>query len=77
MVHTMGKGRGTMRVAVAYQRVCRELGGEVRVLTQAGYDDIKQAAGESLAIAVIKIRNGQVERVSGYAGQYGTVLPSR
>jgi len=76
LAHTMGRGRGTKGVAVAYQRVCGELGGEVRVLTQAGYDDIKQASGEALAIAVTKIRKGQVEIVSGYDGQYGTVLPA-
>ena len=63
-------------MAVAYQRVCGELGGEVRVLTQAGFDDIKEAGGEALAIAVTKIRKGQVEIVSGYDGQYGTVLPA-
>jgi PHP family Zn ribbon phosphoesterase len=46
------------------------------VLTQAGFDDIKEAGGEALAIAVTKIRKGQVEIVSGYDGQYGTVLPA-
>jgi len=76
LAHTMGRGRATKGVSLEYQRVCSELGGEVRVLTQAGYDDIKQAAGESLAIAVTKIRNGEVEITSGYDGQYGTVLPA-
>lgn len=77
LAHTMGKGRDTKGVAVAYQRVCGELGGEVRVLTQAEHDDIKEAGGEALAIAVTKIRKGQVEIISGYDGQYGTVLPAQ
>ena len=76
VAHTMGKGRAAKSVGLAYHRICGELGGEVRVLTQAGFDELERAGGEALAIAVTKVRDGQVEIVAGFDGQYGTVHPA-
>ena len=73
---TMGRGQKTKLVRRAYNRICSELGGEIQILTQAGLDDLKQVCGDDLAYAVIKIRTGQVELVSGFDGQYGTVRPA-
>ena len=72
----MGKGRAARSVGLAYHRICGELGGEIRVLTQIGYDDLERAGGEALAIAVTKVRDGQVEIAPGFDGQYGTVRPA-
>ena len=76
LAHTLGRGRATKSVGLAYRRICGELGGEVRVLTQAGFDDLERVGGEALAIAVTKVRDGQVRIVPGFDGQYGTVLPA-
>ncbi|MCH7841760.1 MAG: DNA helicase UvrD [Chloroflexi bacterium] len=76
LAQTMGKGRAARSVGLAYHRICGELGGEIRVLTQIGYDDLERAGGEALAIAVTKVRDGQVEIVPGFDGQYGTVRPA-
>ncbi|MCH8989559.1 MAG: DNA helicase UvrD [Chloroflexi bacterium] len=76
LAHTLGRGRATKSVSLAYHRICRELGGEVRVLTQAGFDDLERVGGEALAIAVTKVRAGQVQIVPGFDGQYGTVRPA-
>ena len=76
LAHTMGRGRATKSVGLAYRRICDELGGEVRVLTQAAFDDLERVGGQSLAIAVTKVREGQVRIVPGFDGQYGTVLPA-
>ncbi|MCH7736296.1 MAG: DNA helicase UvrD [Chloroflexi bacterium] len=76
LAHTMGKGRSAKSVGLAYHRVCAELGGEIKALTQAGYDDLERAGGEALAIAVTKVRDGQVDIVPGFDGQYGTVRPA-
>ena len=73
VAYSMGKGRGAKSVGLAYHRICDELGGEVRVLTEAGYDDLERVGGEALAIAVTKVREGKVEIVPGFDGQYGTV----
>ena len=76
LAHTMGKGRPAKSVVAAYHHICDELGGEIQVLTQAGYGDLEQIGGEALADAVVKIRSGQVAIVPGFDGQYGTVLPA-
>ena len=73
---TMGLRKKAKSVRQAYYLICSELGGEVNVLTQAGFDDLKQVGGEDLANAVAKIRAGQVEIVAGFDGQYGTVRPA-
>ncbi len=75
VAHTMGRGRAAKSVGLAYQRICGELGGEVKVLTQVGYSDLERVGGENLAVAVTKVRNGQVQIVPGFDGQYGVVQP--
>lgn len=72
----LGKGRATKAVGLAYSRICGELGGEIQVLTHAGFDDLERVGGETLATAVTRIRNGQVQIVPGFDGQYGTVRPA-
>ena len=76
LAYTMRKGRTAKSVGLAYHRICDEMGGEIRVLTQAGYDDLERVGGEDLAIAVTKVRDGKVEIVPGFDGQYGTVRPA-
>lgn len=76
LAQTQGRGRATKAVGLAYRRICNELGGEVQVLTQAGFDDLQRVGGEALAAAVTKVRDGQVQIVPGFDGQYGTVRPT-
>ncbi len=75
LAQTLGKGRATKSVGLAHHHICNELGGEVQVLTQAGFDDLEKVGGQALANAVTKVRNGQVEIVPGFDGRYGTVRP--
>jgi PHP family Zn ribbon phosphoesterase len=76
LAYTMRKGRAAKSVGLAYHRICDELGGEIRVLTQAGYDDLERVGGEELATAVTKVRAGNVDIVPGFDGQYGRVHPA-
>ena len=76
LAQTLGKGRAAKSVGLAYRRICIELGGEIQVLAHAGFDDLERASGEALAIAVTKVRDGQVQIVPGFDGQYGTVRPA-
>ena len=76
LAQTLGKGRAAKSVGLAYRLICGELGGEIQVLTHAGFDDLERAGGEALAIAVTKVRDGQVQIVPGFDGQYGTVRPA-
>ena len=72
---SIGRGRTADSVSLAYQRICAELGGEVKVLTQVGYDDLYQVGGEDLAETVTKVRQGSVQITAGFDGQYGVVQP--
>ena len=76
LAQTQGKSRAAKSVDLAYRRICSELGGEVQVLTQAGFDDLERVAGAALAAAVTKVRNGEVQIAPGFDGQYGTVRPA-
>ncbi|MBT98564.1 MAG: hypothetical protein CL902_08045 [Dehalococcoidia bacterium] len=77
VAHSMGRGRAAKSVGSAYQRICAELGEEVRVLTETGYDDLHKVGGEDLARAVIKVREGRVHITAGFDGQYGVVEPKK
>ena len=76
LAHSMGRGRATKSVSQGYYRICKELGWEIRVLTEAGFGEIKLVGGEDLAVAVTNVRDGEVEIVAGYDGQYGIVHPA-
>ena len=75
LAQTMGKGRTTKSVGLAYRRICSELGGELQVLAHAGFDDLERVGGEALATSVIKVRDGEVQIEPGFDGQYGKVRP--
>ena len=77
LAYIMDRRREAKSVGQAYQRICSGLGGEIQVLTQAKFEDLKQVGGEDLAAAVIKVRTGKVEIVAGFDGRYGTVHPVR
>lgn len=76
LAQTLGKGRATKTVGLAYNRICTELGGEIQVLTRAAFEDLQRVAGHDLATAVVKVRDAQVKIVPGFDGQYGTVRPT-
>ena len=76
VAYSMGRGRAAKSVGLAYQRICAELGGEVKILTQVGYADLERVGGEDLAVAVTKVRDGQVLIIAGFDGQYGVVKPA-
>ena len=70
---TLGVGRRSKAVGNIYQKLCAELGSELAALAWADVADIQQAAGEQVALAVLKARTGQVVAEPGFDGRYGTV----
>ena len=69
----LGVGRRSKAVQRVYQELCVELGGELEVLFKAGGADLRQAAGDRVAEAVLRARTGEVSVEPGYDGQYGRV----
>ena len=70
---TLGQGPSTRRVEAEYQRLTREMGTELQVLTAISADDLARVAGERLAQAIIKARMGDVRIDPGYDGVYGKI----
>lgn len=63
----------TNRVREAYRKVCARLGGELPLLIDADCDDIEREAGPALALAVRRMRSGEVHIEPGYDGKFGRV----
>ena len=69
-----GLGPVTKAVEAEYKRVTHELGSELRALVHAGAAELERAAGEGLALAVLRARAGDVAVEPGFDGVYGRVL---
>jgi uncharacterized protein (TIGR00375 family) len=66
-------GVKTKTVNRAYQKLIREVGSEMKILTKASYQEIKQAAGAKVAEGVKKVREGDIVVNPGYDGVFGEV----
>ena len=69
----MQVGSTSRRVKAAYDGLIKNLGGELGLLLEADLSDIKTAGGEVLALAIERMRLGQVIRKSGFDGQFGEI----
>ncbi len=69
----LGVGRRTKTVQKVYRRLCDELGSELEVLAWTAESELRQAAGDLVAEAILKARTGRVVVEPGFDGQYGTV----
>ena len=70
---TLGLGPSTKRVQAEYRRLTQELGSELQVLISAEADELAEAAGDQLAVAVLQARMGKVTIEPGYDGEYGKI----
>lgn len=60
-------------VNMMFTLLCKELGGELSVLTKSPISDIQSYAGESVANALRNVRSGNIHIEPGYDGEYGKV----
>lgn len=56
-----------------YERLLGTLGNEFYILREAAVEDIARAAGPCVAEGVRRLREGRVERLAGYDGEYGVI----
>lgn len=68
-----GVGAKSKRVQNAYFPLIMKLGNEFRILLDAPIQDIERHAGERLAEAIRRVREGRLSIAAGYDGEYGTV----
>ncbi len=69
------KDMGTASKAVqeAYMNVLSKLGNEFYILLDCPIGDIQHAAGDVLAEAIYRMRQGKVGIAAGYDGEFGTI----
>jgi uncharacterized protein (TIGR00375 family) len=66
----------TQRVWGIYNRLVERFGNEYAVLLDAPMDSLSAVAGEDVAAAVVRVREGQIMVIPGYDGVYGRLVLS-
>lgn len=68
-----GKSAASKKVLEQYESMLVKLGSEFEILRNIPVEDIKKAAGASVAEGIHRLREGKVERTPGFDGEYGTI----
>jgi uncharacterized protein (TIGR00375 family) len=68
-----GCGRDTVGVKNEYRRLCGIYGNEFEILLNVSIDGLKNNADERIALAVDRVRRGDLIINPGYDGEFGTV----
>jgi DNA helicase-2/ATP-dependent DNA helicase PcrA len=63
----------TKKVMEVHQRLTSRLGGELPLLLDIDPEEIERFAGETLALAVRRMRAGEVRKEAGYDGMFGRI----
>ncbi len=68
-----GLSVASKKVDAQYLDLLARLGPEFYILREAPVEEISHAAGPYVAEGIRRLRNGEVERIPGYDGEYGTI----
>ena len=68
-----GCGRDTVGVKNEYRRLCNIFGSEFEILLNTSIHDLKNNTDERIAIAIDRVRRGDLIINPGYDGEFGTV----
>lgn len=61
------------KTKVLFEKICNELGPEIKILLKSSLEDIQKAGGEKVAQGVMKVRKGDISIEPGFDGEYGKV----
>lgn len=70
---SMGMSSGSMKVKRKYEELLGELGSELYIIREAPMEIIEEKAGPLIAQGIRNLREGKVEAIAGYDGEYGKV----
>lgn len=73
IAEAMGCGRDTVRVRNEYRRLCNVFGSEFEILLNVSIDELRNNAQEKIAIAVERVRRGDVIINPGFDGEFGEI----
>lgn len=69
----LGVGSGAKRVEQLYFSLLNHLGSELDILLNISIADIRSVAGDVVAEAIKRMRDGKIYTIPGYDGQYGII----
>ena len=61
------------KVQKEYEQMLRMIGPEFEILRTVPLEEIRQKSGFLIAEGIERLRNGEVERIPGFDGEYGTI----
>lgn len=68
-----GKSASSVKVQRQYEAMLRELGSEFSILRDLPLEAIRSCAGPCIEEGIKRLRQGKVERIPGYDGEYGKI----
>ncbi|MFH1725308.1 MAG: endonuclease Q family protein [Elusimicrobiota bacterium] len=70
---TLRVGPGSVKVDRQYHRLLSSFGGELRILRELPLGELEDAGFPLLAVALRRMRKGEVKVSAGYDGEYGVI----
>ena len=70
---SMGCSSASVKAQKQYWNMLERLGAEFEILRNLPIEEIRGAAGSRITEGIRRLREGQVERVPGYDGEYGKI----
>ncbi len=66
-----GVGESSKKVKIAYEKMIKTFGNELKILLEVGEDELKSAADGRVVEGIRIVRHGKVKIRPGYDGEYG------
>ena len=68
-----GHSAASVKTQREYSRMLEQLGPEFEILRSLPLEEIRRVSGERIAEGISRLREGRVERIPGFDGEYGVV----
>ncbi len=68
-----GHSAASAKVQAKYEEMLQKLGPEFSILREVPVEEIQKVAGRMTAEGIRRLREGKVERIPGFDGEYGTI----
>ena len=70
IAEVLGSGSSSLKVKTLYDQLTEKFGSEFEILLKTPIDKIEKIAGEKVAEAILKVRNGDIFIFPGYYWEY-------
>ena len=73
IAEAFGVGSASKKVKIAYEKLIKTFGNEIKILMEISDDELKQATDSRIAEGIKKVREGKLKIQPGYDGEYGKI----